>query len=327
MSGNDNTLVGQRRTMQLLPPEQLMLAIIVGFGLAAVALAWATGRVVNWPPFLVGFFATLGLVGLGGYIRAVKDAPRIALAVIGVGVFMGFTAVSTVFIFALFPLPNPLIDQQLIAIDARLGYHWPGFVAGLADYPWLARGLGYLYHTSLPQIVVLIILLGALARDVVLHRLLLVGIVTLIVTVGIWWLWPSVGPSAYQTIPKPILAVTGLYYDDAYGAYLKQLVEVGPGRISPEVITGVVAFPSYHMVMACMVVWFSRATVLFVPALVANLAMIPATLSHGGHHLIDLAAGIVVFALGVAIAHRLIRSPDHPENRFIHHPHALFRKE
>ncbi len=309
MAGTGEILTSRRRTLHLLPPEHLMLGIIVGFGLVAVALVFATGRIVNWPPFLIGFFATLGLVGIGGYIRAVKDTQRIALAVIGVGVFMGFTAVSTVFIFALFPLPNPLIDQQLIALDAQLGYHWPGFVAGLAEYPWFARGLGYLYHTSLPQIVLLIIVLGALGHDMALHRLLLVGIVTLIITVAIWWLWPSVGPSAYQTIPKPILAATGLYYDDAYGAYLKQLVEVGPGRISPEVITGVVAFPSYHMIMACMVVWFSRATVLFLPALVANLAMIPATLSHGGHHLIDLAAGIVVFAACLAVVHRVIRSP------------------
>jgi hypothetical protein len=146
-----------------------------------------------------------------------------------------------------------------------------------------------------------------LARDLVLHRLLMVGIVTLVVTVAIWWVWPSVGPSAFQTIPEPILAATGLYYDDTYGAYLKHLVEIGPSRISPEVITGVVAFPSYHMVMACMVVWFSRATALFLPAIAANLAMIPATLSHGGHHLIDLVAGVVVFAASLWLTHRLVR--------------------
>jgi len=310
MASSSQQVMEQRGNgLQILPPERLMLGIILFFGLAALAIIVATGRVVNWPPFLAGFLATLGLVGVGGYIRAAKAAPRIALAVIGVGIFMGFTAVSTVFIFALFPLPNPLIDERLIAVDAVFGYHWPGFVAGLAEYPWIAWGLGWLYHTSLPQIVLLIVVLGALSRDLVLHRLLMVGIVTLVVTVAIWWVWPSVGPSAFQTIPEPILAATGLYYDDTYGAYLKQLVEVGPSRISPEVITGVVAFPSYHMVMACMVVWFSRATALFLPATAANLAMIPATLSHGGHHLIDLMAGVVVFAACLWLSHRLVREP------------------
>jgi PAP2 superfamily len=142
---------------------------------------------------------------------------------------------------------------------------------------------------------------------VVLHRFLLVGIVTLILAVGIWWIIPSVGPSAFQPIPEADRIATGLYYSPAYGDFLRSLVEVGPRRISPEIITGVVAFPSYHMIMALMVVWFTRGTLAFLPAALVNTAMVPATLSHGGHHLVDLIGGLAVFALGVWIANRLIR--------------------
>jgi hypothetical protein len=212
---------------------------------------------------------------------------------------MGFTAVSSVFIFALFPLANPLIDPTLIQLDQALGYHWPGLIAWMAQYPALSQALGYVYHSSLPQILLTIVLLAALSRDLVLHRFLLVGIVTLVVAVAIWWVIPSVGPSAFQQIPEADRIATGLYYNPAYGEFLRGLVEVGPARISPEVITGVVAFPSYHMVMALMVVWFTRGTVAFLPAALINTAMIPATLSHGGHHLVDLVGGLVVFALGV----------------------------
>ena len=152
-------------------------------------------------------------------------------------------------------------------------------------------------------------LLAALSREVVLHRFLLVGIVTLILAVGIWWIIPSVGPSAFQPIPEADRIATGLYYSPAYGDFLRSLVEVGPRRISPEIITGVVAFPSYHMIMALMVVWFSRGTFAFLPLTAVNTAMVPATLTHGGHHLVDLLAGLVVFALSVWIASRLIRAP------------------
>lgn len=293
--------------LRLLPAERQMLHCVVGLGVAALVLTIMLQRLVNWPPFLVGFFATLILVGIGAYIREAKAAPRIALGVIGVGLFMGFTAVSTVFIFALFPLPNPLIDDWLISIDAMLGYHWPSFVAGLAEYPGPARALGLLYHTSLPQMVLTIVVLAAYARVLALHRFLLVGILTLVVTIAIWWLWPSIGPSGFQQIPEPIRTEIGLYFDDRYGAYLHKLVADGPHWISPEVMTGVVAFPSYHMVMACMVVWFSRGTLFFPLALPVNFAMIPATLSHGGHHLIDLIAGVLVFAACTWLASRLIR--------------------
>lgn len=293
--------------LRLLRAERQMLLFIALFGLVAVALAVVLQRDVNWPPFLAGYAGTLGFAAIGAYVRQVKATPRLALALIGTAIFAGFTAVSSVFIFTLFPLANPLIDPSLIQIDQALGYHWPGLVAWLAQHPGLSQALGYIYHSSLPQIVLTILLLAALSREVVLHRFLLVGIVTLILAVGIWWVIPSVGPSAFQPIPEADRIATGLYYSPAYGDFLRSLVEVGPRRISPEIITGVVAFPSYHMIMALMVVWFTRGTLAFLPAALVNSAMVPATLSHGGHHLVDLFGGLVVFAFGVWIANRLIR--------------------
>ncbi len=287
--------------------ERLMLAMICACAVGAVLLTQMLGRVVNWPPFLAGFGGTLGLMAIGAYVRGVKGTPRLALALIGVAIFMGFTAASSVFIFALFPLPHALIDPWLIAADARLGYHWPSFVEGLAAYPGFAALLGFLYHTSLPQILLTICILAALGRTLQLHRFLMVGILTLTAAVAIWWVVPSIGPSGFMVIPKDVLEATGLYFDADYGAYLLQLVESGPPRISPEVMTGVVAFPSYHMIMACMVVWGTRGTVAFLPAAAVNALMIPATLSHGGHHLVDLLAGIVVFAGCVRVSGRMVR--------------------
>ncbi|MFN3577582.1 MAG: phosphatase PAP2 family protein [Tabrizicola sp.] len=298
---------GLLRLARFLPVEARLLRFTALVGALAVALALAMDRSVNWPPFLAGYAATLGLAAIGGYVRQTKDAPRIALALVGAAIFTGFTAVSSIFIFALFPLPNPLIDPALIEADAALGYHWPTVVARLADYPWLAWLLGWIYHTSLVQIFLTIVLLAALSRPTELHRFLLVGMLTLILAVAIWWIVPSVGPSAFHSIPEAHLRATGLYFNPAYGQHLLKLIEVGPGRISPEVITGVVAFPSYHMIMALMVVWFTRATPAFLPALAVNTAMVPATLTHGGHHLVDLFAGLAVFAIGVWMANRLIR--------------------
>lgn len=298
--------------VRLLPAERLMLVFIAIVGLLAVTLALVMQRQVNWPPFLGGYLATVALAMIGGYVRQVKSAPRVGLALVGAGIFTGFTAVSSIFIFALFPLANPLIDPLLLKIDAALGYHWPGLIAWLADYPTLAQGLGYVYHSSLVQILLTIVLLSTLSHTLALHRFLLVGIVTLILAVAIWWTVPSIGPSAFQQIPEAHRLATGLYYSPAYGEFLRTLVEVGPRQISPEVITGVVAFPSYHMIMALMVVWFTRGTLAFLPAALVNTAMIPATLSHGGHHLVDLIAGLAVFALGVWIANRLIRAEPQP---------------
>lgn len=300
---------GSSRLVRVLQIEVRLLGFIAAIGLLAVALAISMQRQVNWPPFVGGYAATLGLAAIGGYVRQAKAAPRVALALIGAAIFTGFTAVSSIFIFALFPLPNPLIDPTLIEADAVLGYHWPSAVALLAQYPGVAAVLGYIYHSSLVQILLVIVLLAALSREVALYRFLVVGIMTLIFAVAIWWFIPSVGPSAFQSIPEADRLATGLYFDPAYGEHLMNLVQIGPRQISPEVITGVVAFPSYHMIMALMVVWFARGTFAFLPFAAVNTAMVPATLTHGGHHLVDLLAGLAVFALSVWITNRLIRQP------------------
>lgn len=284
-----------------------MLGLVGGFGVLAATIALLLWREVNWPPFLAGFFATLGLAVIGAYARQAKGTPRLALGLIGVAIFMGFTAVASVFIFALFPLPRPLIDPALVAFDAQVGYHWPSVVAALAQYPAFAKAVGLLYHTSLPQIMLTILLLAALRRQTDLQRFLMVGILAMIIAVGIWYIWPSVGPSAVHQIPEDVRLATGLYFDPAYGAYLRKLVEVGPSRISPEMITGVVAFPSYHTVMACMVVWYTWRTPAFLVALLANILMPLSILTHGGHHLVDVVGGIVTFALSVLLARVIVR--------------------
>ena len=299
----------RREALELMPVERLLLIIVVATGLVAGMTALALQRTVNWPPFIAGFLASLGFMAIGAYVRQVKGKPRIALALIGIGVFAGFSAASSVLIFALLPLPNPMIDDWLTYTGEIVGYDWRALVVAMTDYPIVTRALGRIYHSSLPQMLLTICLLAAYGRSLELYRFLLVGIVTLAMAVLIWWFIPSVGYVGVLPLSEAVLVENGLTFGTDYGGYLTRLLQQGPRQISPEVITGVVGFPSYHMVMACIVVWYCRRTILFVPILLVNLAMIPATLVHGGHHLIDLVGGVAVFAAGVWIANRVIR-PD-----------------
>lgn len=293
--------------VRLLKAERLMLLFIGSVGLLAVALALVLQRQVNWPPFVGGYVATLGLAAIGGYVRQAKSAPRIALGLVGAAIFAGFTAVSSVFIYALLPLPNPMVDDHLTRIGHWMGYDWQSLVLAMTAYPRLTSVLGTIYQSALPQLGITLCLLAALGRPLDLHRFLLVGMLTLIVCVAVWWAWPSVGYVGTLPLNDAEMLAAGLIYPQDYGAYLTRLLQNGPPIITPEVVTGVVGFPSYHTVMACMVVWYCWRTVLFLPALAVNLGMLFATLVHGGHHLVDLFGGLAVFALGVWVSHRLIR--------------------
>lgn len=298
-----------RNAVPLLPAERFILAIVLATGVLAVLFALALQRSVNWPPFLVGYTASLGLLAVGAYVRGVKAAPRIALAVVGIANFAGFTAGSSVLIYALLPLPNPLVDDQLTRLGHAMGYDWQALVLAMTAWPSVTRVLGLVYQSALPQLLLTICTLAYYGRALTLHRFLLVGMQTLAVCVAIWWVWPSVGYVGTLPLSDTEMRAAGLIYPQNYGTFLTRLLQDGPGRITPEVITGVVGFPSYHTVMACMTVFYLRRTLLFIPALLVNLAMLLATLIHGGHHLIDLIGGLVVFVLGIWVVNRLIREP------------------
>jgi membrane-associated phospholipid phosphatase len=296
-----------REAIRLLPTERVILAVVLASGGLAVAFALLLQRSVNWPPFLVGYAASLGLLAIGAYIRGAKESPRIALALIAIALFAGFTAASSVLIYSLLPLPNPMVDDQLTRLGHAMGYDWQALVLAMTAYPSVTRALGMVYQSALPQLLMTICLLAAYGRALALHRFLLAGMLTLAVCVAVWWVWPSVGYVGVLPLSDAEMTTAGLIYGQDYGGYLTRLLQQGPARITPEVITGVVGFPSYHTVMACLVVWYCWRTVLFVPALMLNLAMLAATLVHGGHHLVDVFGGFAVFALGIWVTNRLIR--------------------
>ena len=286
--------------------ELLLLGLVAALCIACVASAALAAQAVDWAAFFPAFGASVGLVMMGAYIRATRQMPRIALGAIGFGVFMCFTGSVAIFIYTLFPLSHPLTDQSLMAFDAALGLSWLGFVNFVASYPTFGIILHYVYLSILPQVVGVIILLSYLNQATVLHLFLTVGIISMIVTIGFWWLFPSVGPAAFGMVSEEVQAKISLIANAAYGAQMRELATEGIALIAPDRITGVIAFPSFHMVMACMVVWFTRATWAFFPALLINTVMLPATIVHGGHHFVDLLGGALTFVACLWVGMRLV---------------------
>ena len=131
---------------------------------------------------------------------------------------------------------------------------------------------------------------------------MLVGLMSGTVTVVFWALFPSFGPSAWLQVDAITEQAINLATPAAYGQELQRLAAEGSEIIRFSQILGVVAFPSYHTVLACMVVFFTwglRYRMVFVAA---NLFMMPAILSHGGHHVIDVVGGLAVFILCIVPA-------------------------
>ena len=295
----------------LAPAEVLMIGLTVAVGLLSFVLATAYEQAVAWNTFLISFAPSAGLILLGCYVRAKKNMPRAAMAAIGAGIYIGFSGVIAILIYLRFPFNAPMIDTQLMQLDAALfGYSWEGFTTAMAAYPALGKAIGFIYGTSLAQLFAVIFVLGFMGRIVDLHRLLITGIVSLLLAVAFWWVWPSIGPSAYVALPADVETALGLVHGEAEGNKLMQMATGGVPLITPEIIMGTIAFPSYHTVMLCLSVFFVWGTWAFWPLAVLNVGMLPSILSHGGHHVSDILGGGAVFGLALWIAIKLVPRPD-----------------
>ena len=285
-------------------PEYLALLLIIALMAIFCMLTSLWDQSVAWGDYFTRIGAALVVGALGVAYRAWNRSEGIALALVSTGLFIGFTNTIVPLNYLFFPLSSPLIDAHLFQIDALVGYHWPDFVRWLADRPGVSLALALVYSSSAFQLFGLIVFLGFTQRHETLYRYLWTGILTGVITIGFWCLAPSFGPSAYFDLSPEIQQKASLVVTTSYGQELMQLAKEGLPVMRAAEFVGVVAFPSYHTVMAILVVWFCRTTILFFPSLVLNCFMVPAILAHGGHHLIDLVGGILVFGLALFVVNR-----------------------
>jgi hypothetical protein len=280
-----------------------------------VALATGKGVRIDLASFAPPFLAAFAMMLAAAHYRLSGRSPTIALAMASCAIFILFTNAGAAFNYALLPTGRPLIDGALFRADAAIGFDWTEFSSRIADYPRLSAALGYVYQSSLFQLAAIILLLGFSGRQVALHRFLIVGVFAGCLSIGVWALAPSFGPSAYIQLDAAVDARLGRVVSAHHGAQLLQLARDGVSVIDGKGMVGLIAFPSMHTVMACMSVWFVRRTVAFWPSVVLNVSMIPAIVIHGGHHLVDVVAGIATFALVLYAACRLIPDAERSEGR------------
>ena len=196
---------------------------------------------------------------------------------------------------------RPFIDAWLAAADASLGFDWPAYVAWMHSVPGADFVLGVAYEASLPQVVVIVIILGFGGRKVELDRFSIAFMVGALTTVVLWTAYPSYG--AYHYLVEVGLPVPehGLFTTIDYSRYLLALKA---GVFSPlrlEDLKGLIGFPSFHTVLALLSTW-GVWRVQFIGPLVAalNVAVLFAIPGDGGHFLVDVAGR----RAGHALRHR-----------------------
>ena len=195
-------------------------------------------------------------------------------------------------------LALPLIDAPLIAADKLLRFDWLAYIHLTGNNVVITSLFVVSYYTFIIVMIIQICLLFIAKESAHAQRFVIVFYVAGIVTVMLASALPAVGGYVYYDIHNPAARM----HEATLLALRNHTMTSAPfpGR-------GLVTFPSFHAVMAVLLIYASfplrRFRLFAIPCNVIMLFSLPA---EGGHYLVDVLAGIAVALLGIWLAERIL---------------------
>lgn len=289
------------------PGEAWMWGIVIVLLVFDMSLFTIQGDADAIPGFLSTKLLIAPFLAIGLIYRLLGRDERVATTLLAVACFAMFTHVAALASHAFLPLSRPLIDTTLAAWDAALGFHWPDALVLAAEFPTLTLIGKYIYASSIMQVSIATLVLGIGGWTLGMERFVLSCMTGAVVVISFWIVFPSFGPTTLYAVPQHVLDVVQPIAGPEYGASLLKFAVQEQEGLAHIQTRGLIAFPSYHTVMAILVplaLWPVRW--LRWPALGVNAAMMPFIIVHGGHYAIDLMAGAVVAVACWILAGRLV---------------------
>jgi PAP2 superfamily protein len=285
-------------------------AVLVSFVVLVLVVdsTWASlaSFDIDSPAYLrLAMVAAIFAIGSLFYGSFRKDE-KLQAMLFGTFFLTAFSASFGVLNYFLLTVAGPRIDQDLALIDRMLGVDWPALMQFAEQHPTANLILFLAYASSLSQTAVLVNALGLCGRPNDVYTFCLSLTIGAAVTISIWTFAPSFG--AFTVYPISNSPHFLLVADAAYARDLLDLAANGPGHISPYEVKGLVAFPSFHTVLAVLTAWYAWSLKwLRWPALILNALVVLSIPIQGGHHVIDIAGGIAVALIAIAVSNWVSR--------------------
>lgn len=295
----------------LWPVERFLCHTILVLAIFNLAMILMRKIGFDWFSYTLFFVLGILMIFVGLFYRSSGRSERISMTMMATGLLILFTIVLSVLGYLLLPLWREPIDPFLTKIDSWFGYSWPDIVEFAGRHQLFNELTRYAYLSSIPQMALLFILLGFGGKQKELHVFILSITASGLATLGFWALFPAFGTSVLYDISGTVEQATRPLVGSSYGAELLRLGAEGPKFISPKDMEGLVAFPSYHTVMAILAMYSARTIRRVFPILlVINLLVLPGVLIHGGHHLIDLFGGILTACCTIYVAQHVVTEKE-----------------
>lgn len=294
--------------MRVLPSDFQGLRVRLWLLILAVAVftaaqMHASGLALDAASTLTPVLSCVGLELLASFYSAWRPEPRFAASLSGLAQIIAFSACAAPLSYAVAATDGSLWDGTLAAFDRSLGLDWLAYLHGLNDHPWIGRVLSLAYQSLMPQLALMVIVLGLSGRLSTVREFVLAFVIAGTVSVVLSGLLPALGTYKHFGLRPgdfPALNPTAPYL------HLAHLMGLRDGTfrvVSLSHIQGIITFPSFHAAAGVLLIryfWVSRITRW--PGLALNAALIAATPIDGGHYFVDVGGGVLIAVLSIGIA-------------------------
>lgn len=249
------------------------------------------------------FAPPLVLILVGGLAARRINLPRVSAALQVFALVPLQSLLAVLLIASMARIGRPFADPILASWDHALGLDWLTFFEWCRPYTTPLR-FAYRSFNWQPLLVI-----GALAYTQRFERLftwVTAAFLGVLIASAIFALMPAQSPFHYY-------GITPTNYSERHSSmawsFLDALnaLRAGERHFSTAVLTGMVAFPSYHCVAALLFTWalWPLAWIRWL-AVALNLGLISATPIVGNHYFVDIPAGLIVGVISVTSARWMV---------------------
>jgi hypothetical protein len=283
--------------------------VVVAIGAFALTLAVGLGAAHGFRPTprLFGAFAMLASFTGALFLiyRDIRNDQRIAYIFGALGVTSAIAYVNAALALIVMTTPLPLQDEILMRASAAIGVDYAALMTAVARHPPIGDILWTAYDSCGPLDYAALLFLAWTRQFVRLRRLVVLNALLLTVCVTVASFAPAMGYAIVAPLPVDVTAAL----PPGAAVYSKEIVELyrsGALRtLDPNYFNGVITFPSYHTVMALLVVYACWATpILRWIALALTALMLLSIIPIGGHYVWDMVAAVALFAAALPLARR-----------------------
>ena len=234
------------------------------------------------------------LLAIGFFYGSIRRNAQLADMALWGALVTAFSIAAAIFTYLNATLAFPLVDSELARIDAGLGFSWPAWFQFVNSHSLLKVPFAIIYAILLPECAAAIVYFAHCGRSDRIAEFLWGALLSILITAPISGIVPALGAFVHFGVPGPAEAT--------YLPHLLALREGTASSFSMNEIQGIITMPSYHTVLAILIVYAYRGCGrLFTLVLLLNGVMLLSLPSEGGHYLIDLIAGGAIAAVTIAI--------------------------